>query len=127
MHKHFNYNVYVTKGYTVFTCVSKVQFDDELLFLVLFLSLYLVNHGPQNVHWQRKGRKKGSCFNLPRYLGMLLRDQNCMLKQIRSGLYSGNACYHSVHHLLSSDLLSKNTKTKIYRTRVLPVVLCVWV
>ena len=35
----------------------------------------------------------------------------------------GNACYHSVQNLLSSRLLSKNLKIKIYRTIILPVVL----
>ena len=35
----------------------------------------------------------------------------------------GNACYHSVQKLLSSSLLSKNLKIKIYRTIILPVVL----
>ena len=36
---------------------------------------------------------------------------------------SGNACYHSVQNLLSYSLLSKNLKTKIYRTIIRPVVL----
>ena len=36
---------------------------------------------------------------------------------------SGNACYHSVQNLLSSRLLSKNLKIKIYRTIILPVAL----
>ena len=36
---------------------------------------------------------------------------------------SGNACYYSVQNLLSSRLLSKNLKIKIYRTIILPVVL----
>jgi hypothetical protein len=36
---------------------------------------------------------------------------------------SGNVCYHSVQNLLSSSLLSKNVKIKIYRTIILPVVL----
>ncbi|PNF27019.1 hypothetical protein B7P43_G11925, partial [Cryptotermes secundus] len=36
---------------------------------------------------------------------------------------SGNACYHSVQNLLSSRLLSKNTKIIIYKTINLPVVL----
>ena len=36
---------------------------------------------------------------------------------------SVNACYHSVQNLLSSRLLSKNLKIKIYRTIILPVVL----
>jgi len=38
-------------------------------------------------------------------------------------LRSGNACYHSVQHLLSSRLLCKNLKIKLYRTMILPVVL----
>jgi hypothetical protein len=31
-------------------------------------------------------------------------------------IISGNACYHFVQSLLSSSLLSKNLKIKIYRT-----------
>jgi hypothetical protein len=42
---------------------------------------------------------------------------------IKSRLKSGNACYHSVQNLLSSSLLSKSVKIKIYRTIILPVVL----
>jgi hypothetical protein len=34
----------------------------------------------------------------------------------------GNACYHSVQSLLSSRLLSRNVKVKIYKTLILPVV-----
>ena len=41
----------------------------------------------------------------------------------KSRLKLGNACYHSVQKLLSSSLLSKNLKIKIYRTIILPVVL----
>jgi hypothetical protein len=36
---------------------------------------------------------------------------------------SDNACYHSVQNLLSSRLLSKNIKIRIYKTIILPVVL----
>jgi hypothetical protein len=36
---------------------------------------------------------------------------------------SGNGCYHSVQNLLSSRLLSKNVKIKIYKTIILPVLL----
>jgi hypothetical protein len=35
----------------------------------------------------------------------------------------GNACYYSVQDLLPSSLPSKNTKTKIYSSIILPVVL----
>jgi hypothetical protein len=43
--------------------------------------------------------------------------------EIRSRLNSGNACYHAVQNLLSSRLLSRNVKIKIYNTIILPVVL----
>jgi hypothetical protein len=42
---------------------------------------------------------------------------------IKSILKLANACYYSVQNLLSSTLLSKNLKIKIYRTIILPVVL----
>jgi len=44
-------------------------------------------------------------------------------EEIKSRLRLGNACYHSVQNRLSSRLLSKNLKIKIYRTIILPVVL----
>jgi hypothetical protein len=59
-----------------------------------------------------------------KYLGTTLTDQNHMHEQINSRQYSGNACYHSVQSLLSSRLLSRNLKVKIYKTIILPVVLC---
>jgi hypothetical protein len=58
-----------------------------------------------------------------RYLGTTLTDQNSIQEEIRSRLKLGNAYYHSVQNLLSSMLLSKNLKIKIYRTIILPVVL----
>jgi hypothetical protein len=42
---------------------------------------------------------------------------------IQSRLNSGNACYYSVQNILSSRLISKNLKVKIYKTVILPVVL----
>jgi hypothetical protein len=38
-------------------------------------------------------------------------------------LNSGNACYHLVQNLLSTCLLSKNIKIRIYKTITVPVVL----
>ena len=57
-----------------------------------------------------------------RYLGTTLTNENSIQEEIKSRLKSGNACYHSVQKLLSSSLLSKNVKIKIYRTIILPVV-----
>jgi hypothetical protein len=50
-----------------------------------------------------------------RLLGVML-DNNFRLK-------SGNACYYSLENLLSSRLLSRNVKIRIYKTIILPVVL----
>jgi len=58
-----------------------------------------------------------------KYLGTTLTEQNSIQGEIKSRLKLGNACYHSVQHLLSSRLVSKNFKIKIYRTIILPVVL----
>ena len=58
-----------------------------------------------------------------KYLGTNLAYQNSIQEEIKCRLKSGNACYHSVKNLLSSSLLSKNLKNKIYRTIILPVVL----
>jgi hypothetical protein len=57
-----------------------------------------------------------------RYLGTTLTDQNHVHKEFKSRLKSGNACYHSVQGLLSSRLLSRKLKVKIYKSIILPVV-----
>jgi sorting nexin-29 len=54
-----------------------------------------------------------------KYLGTTLTNRNSIQEEIKSRLKSGNAGYHSVQDLLSSSLLSKNTKIKIYRTVIL--------
>ena len=58
-----------------------------------------------------------------KYLRTTLTDQNSIQEEIKSRLELGNACCYSVQNLLSSRLLFKNVKIKIYRTIILPVVL----
>ena len=55
-------------------------------------------------------------------MGTTLTYQNSIKEEIKSRLKSGNGWYHSVQNLLSSSLLSKNLKIKIYRTIILSVV-----
>jgi len=45
-----------------------------------------------------------------KYLGTTLTDQNSIQEEIKSRLKLGNACCHSMQNLLSSRLLSKNSK-----------------
>jgi hypothetical protein len=56
-------------------------------------------------------------------LGTTLTNKNSIQEEIKSRLKLGNACYYSVQNLLSSSLLSKKLKIKIYRTIILPTVL----
>jgi hypothetical protein len=49
-----------------------------------------------------------------KYLGMTVTNQNLIQEEIKRRLNSGNACYHSVQNLLSSSLLTKNVKVRIY-------------
>ena len=45
------------------------------------------------------------------------------ISKLRAALTNGNALYLSMENLLSHTLVSKNTRIKIYRTIILPVVL----
>jgi hypothetical protein len=58
-----------------------------------------------------------------KYFGKTLTDQNCIHEEMKSRLNSGNAYYHTVQSPLSSRLLSRNVKVKLYKTIILPVVL----
>ena len=58
-----------------------------------------------------------------KYLRKTLKNQNSIQEEIKSRMKSGNTCSHSVQHILSSSLLSKYIKFKIYRTIIVPVVL----
>ena len=57
------------------------------------------------------------------YLGTTLTNQNSIQEEIKCRLKLGNACYYTAQNLLSSSLLSKTLKIKIYRNIILPIVL----
>jgi hypothetical protein len=58
-----------------------------------------------------------------RHLGMAVTNQSLIHEEMKRRLNSGNACNHSIQNLLSSCLLSKNVKIKIFKTVIFPVVL----
>jgi UDP-galactopyranose mutase len=51
-----------------------------------------------------------------KYFGTTLTNQNDIHDEVKSRLNSGNACYYSVQNLLSSRLISKNLKIRIFKT-----------
>jgi len=87
---------------------------------------YMVMSRDQNSGRIQSVRTDNSTFERVeelKYLGTTLTNQNSIAEEIKSRLKSGNACYHSVQNLLSSRLLSRKLKIKIYRNIILPVVL----
>ncbi|KAJ4427128.1 hypothetical protein ANN_24744 [Periplaneta americana] len=58
-----------------------------------------------------------------KYLGSTVTNINDTREEIKRRINMGNTCYYSVEKLLSSSLLSKNLKVRIYKTVILPVVL----
>jgi hypothetical protein len=57
-------------------------------------------------------------------VGTIVTNQNLIPEEIKRILNSNNACYHSLQSLLPSLLLPGNVKITIYKTTVLPVILC---
>jgi hypothetical protein len=74
----------------------------------------------QNIKFDNSSFERVEDF---KYLGTTITNQNSIQEQIKCRFKLGKACYHSMQNLLSSSLLHKNKKIKIYRTITLPVVL----
>jgi hypothetical protein len=87
---------------------------------------YMVMSGDQNAgqnHNINIDNKSFERLEQFKYFGTAVTNLNSIQDEIKSRLKLGSACYHSMQHLVSYSLLSKNTKIKIYRTIILPVVL----
>jgi hypothetical protein len=87
---------------------------------------YMVMSGNKNAgqnHNIKIDNKSFETMEEFKYLGTTLMNQNSIHEEIKSRLKSGSACYHLVQNVLSSRLLSKNTKIRVQRTVILPVVL----
>jgi hypothetical protein len=108
----------------VITCLSVKNF---FLFCVdVEKTEYMLLSRHQNVGQNRDIKIANRSFeNVSpfKYLGTTVTNQNLIQEEIKRRLNSGNACYHSVQNLLSSRLLSKNFKIRIYKTIILSVVL----
>jgi len=87
---------------------------------------YMIMSRDQNAGQSHSMKIDNSCIERVeefKYLGTTLTNKNSIQEEIKSRLKLRNDCYYySVQNLLSSSLLSKKLKIKIYRTIILPVV-----
>jgi hypothetical protein len=79
----------------------------------MFMSLHQTAGQSNDIRVANKSFEKVAKF---KYMGATLTDQNCIHEEIRSRLNLGNTCYHAVQNLLSSRVLSRNLKIKMYKT-----------
>ena len=73
-------------------------------------SKYMVMSQDQNAGVSHRTKTDNSSFEMVeefKYLRTILADQIPIQEEIKSRLKPGNACYHSVHSLLSASLLCK--------------------
>jgi hypothetical protein len=115
-------NIDTVKKYT------KTLFDDSKevgLEINVGNTKYMLLSRHQNAGQNRDVRIANRSFeNISqfKYLGTTVTSKNLIQDEIKWRLNSGNACYHSVQHLLSSRLLPKDVKIRMYKTAILPVV-----
>jgi hypothetical protein len=88
--------------------------------MIMIMSFHQDSGQNQNIRIANESFENVAKF---KYLGTTLTNQNDIRDEIKSRLNSGNTCYYSVQNLLSSRLISKNLKIKIYKTLILIVVL----
>ena len=82
---------------------------------------YKVMSSDQNAGESHDIKIDNSCFERVEHFRCLrtsLTNQNYIKEGNKCRLKSQNACYRSVQNLLSSSLLPKNLKIKVYRTTV---------
>jgi hypothetical protein len=85
------------------------------------ITYMIVSHHPnsgqnQNIRIANESSEKVAKF---KYLGTTLTNQNDIHDEIKCRLNLGDAFYYSVQNLLSSCLISKNLKIKIYKNLIL--------
>jgi hypothetical protein len=85
----------------------------------LIISRHLNSGQNQNIRIANESFENVAQF---KYLGTTVTNLNDVHDEIKRVLYSRNACCCSVQNILSSLLISKNLKIKIYKTVTLTVV-----
>jgi hypothetical protein len=77
----------------------------------------------QHVHEFRSGDTSYERPGTFKYLGTMLNEGNDTGVEIRSRVSAGNICYYALGSVMKSKSISTQSKLKIYRTIIKPVVM----
>jgi hypothetical protein len=77
----------------------------------------------QGVHEFRSGDISYERVETFKYLGTVLNEGNDIGVEIRSRVSAGNKCYYALCSVTKSKSISRQSKLKIYRTIITPVVM----
>ncbi|KAJ4435840.1 hypothetical protein ANN_18459 [Periplaneta americana] len=110
--------------------IKCIRFADDMALLaesemILRDMLLELNDSCEQYGMKINANKTKTMMEKFKYLGAGVTNINDTREEIKHRINMGNACY-SVEKLLSSSLLSKNLKVRIYKTVILPVVLYGW-
>ena len=105
--------------------VARTRLNVTLYYIACIVALFIqcICEEVKNLIYKKTYKSSIEGVEQFKYLGKTLTNQNSIQEEIKSRLKLGSACYYSMQNLLSSSFLSKNLKTKIYRTIILPAVL----
>ena len=87
---------------------------------------YMFRSRDQNAgrsHSMKIDKRSFDMVEVFKYLRTILTNQNSIQEEIKSRLKLENVCYHSKQDLLSSSLVTKNLRIKMYRSIILLVLL----
>ncbi|KAJ4427864.1 hypothetical protein ANN_23868 [Periplaneta americana] len=114
-----NHGIYRRRWIAVMVDIRSGLCKETLVMFWVTLIL-LVTYGTTQ---QLRGHRTDPKVKQFKYLGATVTNINDTREEIKRRINMGDACYYSVEKLLSSSLLSKNLKVRIYKTVILPVVL----
>jgi hypothetical protein len=78
---------------------------------------------PIKEKYVRINNRDTETVNQFKYLGSIITNNNDITLEISHRINRGNKCYYGLRNIFKSRLLKKDTKFKIYKTLIRPVVL----
>jgi hypothetical protein len=58
-----------------------------------------------------------------KYLGSIINVTNDIEEEVKTRIMQGNRCFYALKHLFTSSLVSRNTKLRLFKTIIRPIVM----